>query len=279
MKNRIEWMLITADPEIAHYAQESGVHRIFVDMEVMGKAERQGHLDTHKAAHTLADISAVREVLTSSELMVRVNPLHGGTRSEVVEAIARGADRLMLPMFTSRDEVAEFRALVPEGTPITYLAETPGALVRTADWAVELQCGDEVHYGLNDLSIAMGLDFLFEPMAAGLFDTATRHLSQRGISFGVGGIARPNGGELPARLVLGEHVRLGSSRLILSRAFHGSARSLSELTAALDLSSELAQLSGLEDYWTSGTQEMLDLNHRALAERCFELSVLRRRNA
>lgn len=279
MTNRIEWMLITAVPEIARYAQDSGVHRIFVDMEVMGKAERQGHLDTHKAAHTFDDISAVREVLTSSELMVRVNPLYSGTRAEVLEAIARGADRLMLPMFTSRSEVAEFRNLVPEGTPITYLAETPGALVRTSDWVAELQPGDEVHYGLNDLSLSMGLDFLFEPMGADLFYAVTVPLTERGIPFGIGGIARPMAGELPANVILGEHVRLGSSRLILSRAFHGSAKTLAELTSLLDLAAELCQLQDIEDEWRAVNPVSLIENHQDLRERSFAISASRRNGA
>lgn len=276
MNPSIEWMLITADPAIARYAESCGVHRIFVDMEVLGKAARQGHVDTHKATHTLEDISVVREALTTSELMVRVNPLHEGTSREVSQSIARGADRLMLPMFTSREEVEVFRRMVPGTTPITFLAETPAALARTVDWADALLEADEVHYGLNDLSLAMGLDFLFEPLAADLFLAATRHLARAGIPYGIGGIARPSGGELSAAVVLGEHVRLGSTRLILSRAFHGSARSLTELKSDLNLASELSQLRAFEEAWKTGPPVMLDQNHRALAERCFALAKDRR---
>ncbi|SHJ54949.1 HpcH/HpaI aldolase/citrate lyase family protein [Tessaracoccus bendigoensis DSM 12906] len=279
MTDAIEWMLITANPELARHAEASGVHRIFIDMEVNGKAERQGHLDTHKAAHTFDDISAVRSVLTSSELMVRVNPLHGETRREVDEALARGADRLMLPMFTTVDEVAAFRGLVPAGTPITYLAETPQALVRTEAWMRHLRLGDEVHYGLNDLSIAMGLDFLFEPLAADLLSEPARLLKAAGIPFGIGGIARPAGGELPASVVLGEHVRLGSSRLILSRAFHGSAKTVRELRARLDLPAEIAELRNIEERWRTGSADALAKNQRVLAGHCFRLAEARRNAA
>lgn len=279
MSAAIEWMLITADPEIARYAEQSGVHRIFVDMEVLGKAERQGHVNTHKAAHTLEDVSSVRAALTTSELMVRVNPLHDGTAREVSESIARGADRLMLPMFASREDVQTFRRMVPSSTPITFLAETPAALVRTADWSGLLIEGDEVHYGLNDLSLAMGLDFLFEPMAADLFHGAAAHLTRAGIPFGIGGIARPTGGDLPARVVLGEHVRLGSSRVILSRAFHGSARSVTELMSRLDLAAELAQLSAIEDSWREAEPAIIEQNHETLVERCFQLADARRQSA
>lgn len=279
MTGPIEWMLITAGPAIARYAEAAGVHRIFIDMEVRGKAERQGHVDTHKAAHSFEDIAAVREVLTTSELMVRVNPLHGGTPDEARRAIDQGADRLMLPMFATPEEVRAFRDLVPSAVPITFLAETPAALVRTEAWLHHLSRGDEVHFGLNDLSLAMGLDFLFEPMAAGLLESAATHLRNAGIPFGIGGVARPEGGELPARVIIGEHVRLGSTRVILSRAFHGSVSTLEELTSNVDLPAELAQLRAIQESWRAATRDELAANRRRLAEITFAIAAARRSRA
>lgn len=279
MTGPIEWMLITAEPEIARYAEASGVHRIFIDMEVHGKAARQGHVDTHKAAHSLEDVAAVRKALGRSELMVRVNPLHGGTADEVMRAIDHGAGRIMLPMFSTPEEVHAFRCMVPDTTPITFLAETPGALVRIAAWLPHLGGGDEVHFGLNDLSLAMGLDFLLEPLAAGLLEHACAHLEEAGVPFGIGGVARPHGGELPARTIIGEHVRLGSSRVILSRAFHGSATTLEEFTANIDLPEELAQLRSIEDGWREAGQHELEANDRRLATITFEIAAARRNRA
>ena len=37
---------ITKDPAVARIAQAAGVDRIFVDMEYIGKAQRQGGMDT-----------------------------------------------------------------------------------------------------------------------------------------------------------------------------------------------------------------------------------------
>ncbi|BBI65065.1 hypothetical protein HSBAA_63710 [Vreelandella sulfidaeris] len=140
-----------------------------MDQEVLGKAERQGHLDTHKAAHSLEEIASVASVLKQAELMVRLNPLQASTRQEVDAAIAHGAQRLMLPMFSSRNEVGQFLDMVNSRVPVTFLAETAASLVRLPDWLGLLTPGrDEVHIGLNDLSLSMGLSFLFEPMAASL---------------------------------------------------------------------------------------------------------------
>jgi hypothetical protein len=52
----LKLMYITNDPKVARIAADAGVDRIFVDMEVMGKAQRQGHMDSVKSFHTFADI-------------------------------------------------------------------------------------------------------------------------------------------------------------------------------------------------------------------------------
>ena len=42
----LKLMYITNDPTVAKIAADAGVDRIFIDMEVLGKAERQGDMDT-----------------------------------------------------------------------------------------------------------------------------------------------------------------------------------------------------------------------------------------
>ena len=56
--SQLNFMMITASPDIAAFIEQHGVVRIFMDQEVMGKAERQGHLDTHKAAHSVEQVEA-----------------------------------------------------------------------------------------------------------------------------------------------------------------------------------------------------------------------------
>lgn len=270
--SQLDYMMITASPEVAAFIEQHGVARIFLDQEVLGKAERQGHLDTHKAAHSLEEIAAVAGVLSKAELMVRLNPLHAGSIDEINAALDHGAQRLMLPMFTMRWEVEQFLALVAYRVPVTFLAETPQALVRLADWLPLLEPGrDEVHLGLNDLSLAMGLNFLFEPMAGRLLEPAAEQLNASGVRWGVGGIARIGQGELPAETVLGEHIRLGSSWVILSRAFHQGASSSSELMQALDFPAEIAKLREAEEDWRVSSKAALKVNQQALAECVFRL--------
>lgn len=85
----IKLMYITNEPAIAHIAEESGVDRIFIDLEVRGKEERQGHLDSVKSHHTLEDISNIKGTLTTSELLVRANALYSRSQEEINEIVSR----------------------------------------------------------------------------------------------------------------------------------------------------------------------------------------------
>lgn len=270
--SQLNYMMITANPEIAAFIEQHGVVRIFMDQEVLGKTERQGHLNTHKAAHTLKEIASVASVLRKAELMVRLNPLNAHTHEEINAALDHGAQRLMLPMFNSRTDVEHFFKLVNARVPVTFLVETPQSLVHMPDWLPLLKSGyDEIHIGLNDLSLGMGLNFLFEPMACRLLDPFANYLNEVHIRWGVGGIARIGQGELPAETVLGEHVRLGSQWVILSRAFHQGASSSSELLHNLDFPTEIAKLREAEAHWKQASPEALLSNQQTLAECAFRL--------
>jgi hypothetical protein len=224
----LQLMLICNKPDMAAYAEESGVDRIFVDLETIGKQDRQGFVDTLKSNHRLEDVAPIRAALRSASLMVRVNPLHAGTTREVEAALAGGADCLMLPMFRGAQEVQEFLNIVDGRARINLLLETPQALAR-CDSILSLDGVDEVHGGLNDLNLGLGTNFLFEIVANGPMEMLATVARRYGVSFGFGGVARVGCGELPGEVVLGEHARLGSERVILSRAFHNRATSQKEL--------------------------------------------------
>ena len=72
-------MYITNDPAVARIAEAYGVDRIWVDMEFIGKAVRQGGMDTVQLHHTIDDIRAIRAAVSKSEVLVRVNPIHEAT--------------------------------------------------------------------------------------------------------------------------------------------------------------------------------------------------------
>lgn len=214
----LKLMYITNQPEIALLAEQNGVDWVFVDLELNGKVERQGHLDTVISRHAVRDVSRLRAVLKHAELLVRVNPIFQGSRFEINEVINRGADVVMLPYYKTVDEIATFIELVDRRAGVCLLCETKEAVACMPD-VLKLSGIDYVHIGLNDLHLSYGQSFLFEPLADGTVEAVTRQLQAAGIPYGFGGIARIGEGRLPAEKVLGEHVRLGSSLAILSRSF------------------------------------------------------------
>lgn len=79
----------------------------------------------------------------------------------MADAIAAGAARLMLLMFSHAAEVAAFKQAAGT-TPVTLLVEPAAALARLPVILPLLGAQDRVHFGLNDLSLDMKLGFLFE---------------------------------------------------------------------------------------------------------------------
>lgn len=166
----LKLMYITNRPDVAKIAENSGVDRIFVDMEYIGKALRQGGMDTVQSHHTIEDVRKIRERINRSELLVRVNPIHKGTgdfgssREEIEAVIEAGADVIMLPYFKTVDEVRIFVELVNGRARTFPLVETPEA-VAAIDEILRMDGIDELHVGLNDLSLGLGRKFMFELLA------------------------------------------------------------------------------------------------------------------
>jgi hypothetical protein len=215
----LELIQVTNDPAFARRCDALGGFRLWVDLERMGKAERQAGRNTFISVHQVEDVARVKDVLRHSPLMVRVNPLHEGSAAEVEAVLARGADRIMLPMFTNGEELRAFCAIVAGRVPVTPLLETGAGLAKVEDWAGTPGI-DEIYIGLNDLHISLGCRFMFEPLADGSVERVGRVAHARGLRFGFGGIARMDEGLLSGRDVLAEHLRLGSRSVILSRTFH-----------------------------------------------------------
>lgn len=214
----LETILITNQPELACMAVDCGVKRIMVDLEILGKKERQGHKDTLISDHTIGDIKAVRNVVPNATLMVRINPLNPNSQVEIDQAIHNGADVIMLPIFTKVEEVKAIADMIKGRAGFMPLVETPQAL-ETIDDICNVSHITEIYLGLNDLSLAMQLRFMFEPLSMGLVDRFANAAKRHALPFGFGGIAALGSGMLPAEHIVGEHARLGSTRVILSRAF------------------------------------------------------------
>lgn len=228
----LKLMYITKSPEIARIAENAGCDRIFVDLEKLGKEQRQGGMNTVKSDHTVADAAAVRRVLKKAELLVRVNPMYDGSEEEIRSVIDAGADIVMLPYFKRAEEAEAFSGYCAGRAKVMLLVETKEAASRL-DEILRRAKPDFVHVGLNDLHLDMKKKFMFELLADGTVEKICQICKNHHIPYGFGGIAGLGHGLLPAEYVLAEHVRLGSSAVILSRSFCdlSEPRSTAELTA------------------------------------------------
>ncbi len=244
----LELIQITNDPALARRCDALGGFRLFVDLERLGKAERQAGRNTFISTHALEDVGRVKQALRHARLMVRVNPLHEGTAAELEAVLAQQPDCVMLPVFRNADELRTFAGLVAQRVPIVALLETAGALASLDEW-IGTPGLEEVYVGLNDLHLSLGQRFMFEPLADGTVERVARAAHAQGLGFGFGGIARPGEGLLPGRDVLAEHLRLRSRAVILSRTFHRDGADTvfeQEVAALRDAEHELAHRSATE---------------------------------
>ena len=220
----LKLMYITNSPDVAKIAEKHGVDRIFVDMEYIGKTERQGGMDTVQCRHTVTDVATMKKTLSTAELMVRCNPIHeatskyGSSAEEIDAVIENGADIIMLPYFKTATEVEKFVDLVGGRAKTFPLIETPEAVERI-DEILTIDGIDEIFIGLNDLSLGYGKKFMFELLADGTVEKLCFKFKEKGLPFGFGGIASIGKGLLPAEKIIREHYRLGSTSVILSRSF------------------------------------------------------------
>ena len=211
-------MYITNNPDVALIAEKYGVERVWVDLEVLGKEERQKGMNTVKSKHSIDDVRKIKPLLTTAEMLVRVNPWNENSILEVEQVIAAGADIIMLPMWKSVTDVTNFLKIVDGRCKTSLLLETKEA-VECLDEVLKIGGMDEIHIGLNDLHLSYGLEFMFELLSNGTVQMLTDKIKLSGIPYGFGGIARLGCGDLPAEKIIMEHYRLGSSRAILSRSF------------------------------------------------------------
>ena len=248
----LKLMYITNSEDVAHIAEEAGVDRIFVDMEYIGKTDRQGGMDTVQSRHTADDVRRLAQCLNKAELFVRVNPIHEKTdeynssKEEIDEAIEAGADLLMLPYFKTAEEVQTFVKYVNGRAKTVLLVETPEAAAIAED-LVQIPGIDEMFIGLNDLSLGYGKNFMFELLLDGTVEELCLKFRKGGIPYGFGGIASLGKGMLPSEYVIKEHYRLGSACAILSRSFcrTGQVTDLKEIQKIFEI--ELPKIRELEE--------------------------------
>jgi hypothetical protein len=258
--------LITNDPRLAGEAEAAGIQRIMIDLETHGKAQRQAGQGLFLSTHRLADIPHVKQAVSLSELVVRINPLHAQSGAEIADVIDAGADFIMLPFFQTIEQVVNFHALIAGRVRTILLVET-GQAVSTLESIIERSCCDEVHVGLNDLALSLGRSSIFDLVLDGTLDAIASLLSRHGKPYGMGGVGALGRLDLPVSPLAFfiEQISLGASRGWLGRSFR-------DVVSAGGLDEEVRRLFAVYDTWSNAAPAALARNQRALHDQIRALS-------
>jgi 2-keto-3-deoxy-L-rhamnonate aldolase RhmA len=252
--------LITNAPDLAKAAESAGIHRIMIDLEVHGKAKRQAGKNLFLSSHRLADVALIKQSTVTANLVVRINPLHEKSGEEIDQVIQAGADYIMLPFFRDGAQVVKFQALVADRVDSILLFET-GEAVAKLDEILKLSSCDEIHIGLNDLSLSLGRSNIFDLFLDGTIESIASILRSHGKPFGIGGVGALRRMDLPVSplVFFMEQIRLGASRGWLGRSFRDGA-------SAAGLDEEVKYLFMAYDSGINADPAALQRNHRQLIQ-------------
>lgn len=252
--------LLTRDPAWAAAADAAGIGRVGIDIERLGKRERQSEVpDARISDHTLEDLSPVAKSLHRARAFVRINPFHEGTREEIETALRLGARSIMLPQLSTATQAREFADMIAGRAETLLLLET-GESLSELDAILAVPGVDEVMVGPNDLSLALGMSHPMHLIASPVLEDIAARAKRAGRPFGFGGVAGPDVPSalpVPPDLVLARHAALGSCSAWIARSFH-------EHLTPETLGDGIRKLRERLHHWFTRDREELDAASEAL---------------
>jgi len=136
----------------------------------------------------------------------------------------------MLPNFSRVGEVEQYLRLVNGRAQVIPLLERV-AILPDLPRLLDIAELEEIHLGLNDLSIDLGLPERLAALTSDFLSDISAAICEAGLRLGVGGIARAHDTHLPvpSDLVYGQFPRLGATAALISRSFAPEKLTPSEL--------------------------------------------------
>jgi len=255
--------LWTNDPGLARRADAAGVDRIGLDLETRGKASRQRGLPTWISTHDVVQLPAICDALHTASPFVRCNPLNARSREEVEYLLDHGVAILMLPNFTDLGDVERFLRIVDGRATVVPLVERLAALKAVQGFSV-LHEINEIHIGLNDLSIDLGFKNRLAILATDLIADAALAARDAGLRLSVGGVGRAMDDSLPvpSDLVYAQYPRLNATGALISRSFRP------ELLDTPGLAAEIARSRERMEFWARAGRQVREKAREALAQLC-----------
>jgi hypothetical protein len=243
--------LWTDSVELAAAADAAGIDRVGVDLEQLGKRERQRGLGTWISPHRRESLAELRAALEHAQLFARVDPLNPGSSEQVEDLLEHGVEVLMLPMFHTAEEVSSFLDIVAGRARTVLLVETRAACEQIEE-ILALVNDDELHLGINDLALSLGSRSRFDVLSSAEVERVASCARERCVRLGIGGVGRLDDAHQPIEpdLLYAEYVRLGASASLISRAFLPGPP-----VDPAALASDVADTRARLEYWRSASSE------------------------
>jgi hypothetical protein len=244
------YIAITNCPVRAKLLSDCGVQQLMVDTEILGKVERQGHKDTVISNHKLSDVRLLKNLNLKADIICRINPFNENTQNEIDTAIVNGADTIMIPMINSIEEYRTMVDIIGSRAHVLPLIETPYSFFKATE-IIGYSQSKQIHFGLNDLSISMGMRNLFEVLLTETFQNMVTNMSSTDICIGIGGIGDPQVSQkVSPLLLLNAYLKCGSNSVILSRNFFASNIDKGYIIKSLQRFEEII-LTGYKQYYNA----------------------------
>ena len=221
------FIYITDNLHEAKKAIDSGATMIMVDLEQQGKEERQASRNTRISKHNLKNVPSILKAVGSDSAMVRIDGPKVLDFQILDELLRYGVTRFMVPMWESIEqlqtiqEYCEKSSLIDRGNllNIVPLIETWASLKLVSKlekfeypWA---------HFGLNDLSLEINCENMFDIMDYTAFRSACKNLARLRVPFGIGGIGLPmKKYKFPIERMISSHNDFGAAGFIFTRDFN-----------------------------------------------------------
>jgi hypothetical protein len=250
----------------AQIVDKLNIDWIFIDLETVGKKERQIGRNTVMSDHSISDVQKIRKVVNNTKILVRCNPIGTHSQKEIEEINkTSGIDIVMLPFFKTVKEVKMFiEYLDTSKVEPTLLIETTSAIDNLNE-ILKIYPFKYVHIGLNDIHIERKTSFMFEPYVDGLLERTVKILNNNNVNFGIGGIGKIGSDLLPTpECIINEHTRLNSSGVILSRSFKGDFSEESKEFFETELTDAVIKFRESEKYSKTLDENMLLENYYLL---------------
>ena len=207
-------VVFTKEEEIIRRAELGGISGFMIDWENKDKAERQSGFDTQINNDQVDDLARVR-ALTNRTIICRVNNTPELRSREIALAIGNGANEILLPMVRSIQVVEETLKETEGFARVALMIETKEAITLAKELgALPVS---RVYVGLNDLSIDLRKETIFDSLEDGTIDSIRPYFD---VPFGFAGLTLPEcGSPIPSRLLYSEMARLRCSFTFLRRSY------------------------------------------------------------